>query len=173
MEWQPKTVYVTYIVTTPEKLWAALTSPEFTRQYFFGARVESDWKIGSVVKYWRPDGTLDVQGKVLECDPPRLLSITWHVEWHEEFRKLPENLVTFQLVPLSDVVRLTMTESHQEPIDDKILEGGRRGWPVILSSLKSFLETGHPLPDFDMSYLMEGVQEAEKALKESKQKKHE
>lgn len=69
------------------------------------------------------------------------LSVTWHVEWLEEYRHLPENLVTFQLDPLGEVVRLTTTESHQEPMDEKILEGGRRGWPVILSGLKSLLET--------------------------------
>ena len=64
----PKTLYVTYIVTTPEKLWAALTSGEITRQYFFGRRIESDWKTGSVVRYWQEDGTLDVEGTILECE---------------------------------------------------------------------------------------------------------
>jgi len=142
----PKTVYVTYIVTTVEKLWAAITSPELSREYFFGRSMESDWKIGSTFILRMEDGRVDSQGKVLECDPPRRLSVTWHVEWLEEYRHLPENLVTFQLDPLGEVVRLTMTESHQEPIDDKILEGGRRGWPVILSGLKSLLETGSPLP---------------------------
>ncbi len=77
--WKPETVYVTYIVTTPEKVWEAITSPEFTRQYFFGRRVESEWKLGSIVRYWQENGTLDVQGKVLQCVPPRLLSFTWHV----------------------------------------------------------------------------------------------
>jgi uncharacterized protein YndB with AHSA1/START domain len=162
----PDTIYVTYIVTTPEKLWAALTGPEFTRQYFFGARVESDWKVGSVVQYFRPDGTLDVQGKVLECSPPRRLSITWHVEWHEGFRKLPACVVTFQLDHLGDVVRLTMTESHPEPIDDRLLEGGRRGWPVILCSLKTLLETGKALPKFDMSDVKKGAEEMERVLAE-------
>ncbi len=144
------TVYVTYIATTPEKLWAALTGPEFTPAYFFGRRVESDWKVGSPFILRMEDGRIDVQGKVLECDPPRRLSVTWHVEWIEEFRHLPEAHVTFQLDPLADVVRLTMTESHPERIDDKYLEGGRRGWPVILSGLKSLLETGRPLPEFDL-----------------------
>ena len=115
---------------------------------FFGRRVESDWKLGSSVRYWQEDGTLDVQGKVAKCDPPRLLSLTWHVEWMEEFRRLPDALVTFQIDKLGEVVRLTMTESHQIPMDDKTLEGGRRGWPVILSGLKSLLETGRALPPF-------------------------
>jgi len=146
---KPGTVYVIYIAAAPERVWAALTSPELTRQYFFGRRVESNWKVGSPVTYWMEDGRIDVRGKVLECDPPRRLSITWHVEWIEEFRRLPEVCVSFQIDPLGDVVRLTMGEFHPKPLDEKYLEGGRRGWPVILSGLKSLLETGRPLPKFD------------------------
>ena len=99
----PRTVYVTYVAAPPEKVWAALTGADFTRQYFFGRLVESDWRVGSTVCYRMADGTLDVQGKVLECDPPRLLSFTWHVESNEEVRKLPDNLVTFRLDALGDV----------------------------------------------------------------------
>jgi uncharacterized protein YndB with AHSA1/START domain len=149
--YKPGIVYVTYIVTTPENLWAALTSSEFTRAYFFGRSIESDWNIGSPVTYWQADGTLDVKGKVVECAPARLLTITWHVEWISDLRGLPENLVSFQIDALGDLVRLTMTQSHREPIDGKLLEGGRRGWPIILSGLKSLLETGHRLPEFDPS----------------------
>ncbi|HVB56774.1 MAG TPA: SRPBCC family protein [Candidatus Acidoferrales bacterium] len=159
---KPKTVYVTYIVTTPEKLWAALTDAAFTKQYFFGRRVESDWSAGSAVTYRMEDGRPDVYGKVLQCQPPRLLSFTWNVEWREdhathlgksldELRRLPECSVTFQLDDLGEVVRLTMTESHQLDPDESLLEGGRRGWPVILSGLKSLLETGHALPPFSMN----------------------
>jgi hypothetical protein len=64
---------------------------------------------------------------------------------------VPENLVTFQIDPLGEVVRLTMTESHQEPVEDKLLEGGRRSWPIILSGLKTLFETGRPLPKFDLT----------------------
>jgi uncharacterized protein YndB with AHSA1/START domain len=145
----PQTIYVTYIVTTAEKLWAALTSAEFTQQYFFGRRIESDWKVGAIVRYWQEDGTLDVEGTILECDPPRRVSFTWRVMWIEEYRNLPPALVTFQLDSLGEVVRLTMTEAHDESIEEKLLEGGRKGWPVILSGLKSLLETGHALPKFD------------------------
>jgi uncharacterized protein YndB with AHSA1/START domain len=162
IKWKPETVYVTYIVTTPEKAWAALTSPEFTRQYFFGRRIESDWKVGSAVKYLMEDGRTDVFGNILECEPPRVLSFTWNVEWRDEhakalgrpldeLRRLPESMVTFQIDALGEVVRLTMTESHQIELDEKMLEGGRRGWPVILSGLKSLLETGRALPAFNMS----------------------
>jgi uncharacterized protein YndB with AHSA1/START domain len=143
------TVYVIYILTTPDKLWTALTDGETSRKYFFGRRVESDWKVGSPFKMWQQDGTLDVSGKVLEADPPRKLSVTWRVEWIEELRHLPESIVTYQLDRLGEVVRLTMTEAHPEPIEERFLEGGRRGWPVILSNLKTLMETGRPLPEFD------------------------
>src|SRR4051812_45430161 len=108
----PDTVYVTYIASTSEQVWEALTSPEFTRQYFFGRRMQSDWKVGSPFQLLMEDGTVDCQGKVLESDPPRRLSVTWHVEWIEEMRRLPECIVSFDIESLGDVVRLTMTESH-------------------------------------------------------------
>ncbi len=148
---KPEIVYVTYIATTPEKLWAALTTGEFTTDYFFGRRIESDWKAGSAWTLWMDDGRIDCNGKVLESDPPRRLSLTWHVEWLEEFRKLPDAVVTFTLEPLGDVVRLTVMESHHESIPEKYKEGGRRGWPVILCGLKSLLETGRPLPKFEFT----------------------
>ena len=143
--WEP-TIYVQYIKTTAEKAWRALTDPEFTQQYFFGRTIESDWKVGSPVRYWKPDGELDVSGEILECDPPRFLSFTWMVEWVEEFRQLPPCRVSFLIEPIGEVVRLTLTEIHDAPIDPKYLEGGRNGWPMIMCGLKSLLETGHPLP---------------------------
>jgi uncharacterized protein YndB with AHSA1/START domain len=141
----PDTVYVTYIATTPERVWQALTSPEFTRQYFFGREVESDWKEGSQWRLLMEDGTVDVQGTVQISDPPRLLEVSWHVEWNEEARKLPYCRVRYEIEPMGSAVRLTMTEIHDEPIEEKYLEGGRQGWPMILSGLKTLLETGRPL----------------------------
>jgi uncharacterized protein YndB with AHSA1/START domain len=141
--------YVTYIRTAPEKLWTALTTADFTKQYFFGRSIESNWKIGAPVKYWQEDGTLDISGRVLVCDPPRFMSFTWHVEWIEEFRNLPEAVVAFRLDPMGDVVRLTLEKHFPVAIDPKYLESGRRGWPAILSGLKTLLETGKPLPEFD------------------------
>jgi uncharacterized protein YndB with AHSA1/START domain len=141
----PKTVYVTYIAATPEKVWAALTGAEFTRQYFFGRSVELEQRVGGSFILRMPDGRIDVQGRVVECDPPRKLSVTWRVEWIEDMRKLPECLVTYEIEALDGAVRLTMTEAHQWDVPDAILAGGRLGWPAILSSLKSLLETGKPL----------------------------
>src|SRR6266404_2278729 len=94
---KPESVYVTYIAAKPENVWQALTRGEFTKQYFFGRRMESDWNVGSPWTLWMEDGRVDCQGRVLESNPPRRLSITWHVEWIEEFRRLPETIVTFQL----------------------------------------------------------------------------
>ena len=141
----PKTVNVIYIAATPEKVWAALTSAEFTRQYFFGRSVEIEQKVGGSFILRMPDGRVDVEGKVVECDPPRRLSVTWRVMWIEEMRKLPECLVTYQIDALGEAVRLTMSEAHQWDVPEAVLAGGRQGWPVILSSLKSLLETGKPL----------------------------
>jgi len=146
---KPKTVYVTYIATPLELVWQALTEPEFTQQYFFGRRIELECKLGGSFRMWQSDGTLDVEGRVVECDRPRRLSLTWRVMWVEELRKLPECLVTYQIDDLGEVVRLTMTEAHQVELGENLLEGGRRGWPAILSNLKTLLEKGRPLPSFD------------------------
>jgi uncharacterized protein YndB with AHSA1/START domain len=152
---KPSNVFVTYIVTTPEKLWAALTQGEITRQYFFGRRMQSDWKPGSPWKLLMEDGKIDCMGDVLECDPPRRLAISWRVEWHEEMRKLPPGKVTYQIDQLGDMVRLTISEFHHPSLDQKYVEGGRKGWPLITSGLKSLLETGHPLPKFDIMKMMQ------------------
>jgi len=141
----PKTVYVTYIAAAPEKVWAALTEAEFTQRYFFGYAVEIDLRVGGSFILRMQDGRVGVAGKVVECDPPRRLSVTWRVESSEDMRKLPECLVTYEIDALGDAVRLTMSESHQWDVPDEILSGGRMGWPLILSSLKSFLETGKPI----------------------------
>lgn len=141
----PKTVYVIYIAATPAEVWAALTQPEFTRQYFFGRSIELEPKVGGEFILRMQDGRIDTKGKVVEYDPPRRLSVTWRVEWVEEMRKLPECLVTYQIDALGDAVRLTMSESHQWNIPEALLAGGRQGWPVIMSSLKSLLETGKPI----------------------------
>jgi uncharacterized protein YndB with AHSA1/START domain len=142
---KPKTVYVIYIASTPEKVWQALTSSEFTRKYFWERDVEIEPKLGGAFVLLLPDGRVNVRGKVVVYDPPRKLSVTWQVEWPEEFRRLPECLVTYELVQAGEAVRLTMTESHCWDVPEAILSGGRMGWPAILSSLKSLLEGGKPL----------------------------
>ena len=144
-EFKPKTVYVTYIAATPEQVWQALISSDFTRKYFWERSIEFEPKLGGAFVLRLPDGRVNVQGKVVAYDPPRKLAVTWHVEWPDEFRKLPECLVTYEIAQAGEVVRLTMTESHSWEVPDAILSGGRMGWRAILSSLKSLLETGKPL----------------------------
>jgi uncharacterized protein YndB with AHSA1/START domain len=162
----PDTVYVTYIAAPADQVWAALTSGEFTRQYFFGRRIESDWKTGSTMRYFRPDGVLDISGKILRCEPPRVLSFTWHIESDPLAARLPDAIVTFHLADLGGVVRLSVTEAHPELPDERLLEGGRRGWPVILCGLKTLVETGRPLPPFDMSYQREGGEQMMRIVRE-------
>lgn len=144
-KFNPAIVYTIYIASTPEKVWRALTSAEFSRQYFSGQAVEVDPRIGGAYFMRRPDGTLHIAGEVIECDPPRRLTVTFNVNWPELVEKLGPTLVTWEIEPAGEAVRLTMLQSHDRELSDDILSGGRQGWPAILSSLKSLLETGKPL----------------------------
>jgi uncharacterized protein YndB with AHSA1/START domain len=142
---KPNVVYIIYIQATPERVWDALTRPEFTRDYFFGRTVESDWKTGSPWLLRMPDGRIDVQGEVLEADRPRRLKLSWTVVWNAEMAKLPAAHVTYDIETVGGMVKLTMTQANDFELEDRFLEGGRQGWPMILSGLKSLLETGKPL----------------------------
>jgi uncharacterized protein YndB with AHSA1/START domain len=142
---KPMTVYTIYIASTPEKVWEALTSAEFSRKYFFGNAVEVDLRVGGAYVVRTPDGSLHISGEVIECIAPRKLTVTFNVNWPALIERLGSTLVTYEIEPVGDAVRLTMTEAHDRPIDDDILSGGRAGWPAILSSLKSLLETGNAL----------------------------
>jgi uncharacterized protein YndB with AHSA1/START domain len=142
---RPDIVYAIYIASTPEKVWQALTTAEFSRKYFFGFTVEAELKAGGAFVVRAPDGSVHINGEVIECDPPRRLTITWNVNWPGLVEKLGVTLVTYEIEPAGNAVRLTLTEAHDRPIDDDILSGGRSGWPAILSSLKSLLETGAAL----------------------------
>lgn len=142
---KPAIVYTIYIASTPEKVWQALTTAEFSRKYFFGNVVEVDQKVGGAYVVRTPDGALHISGEVIECDPPRKLTITFNVNWPELIEKLGPTLVSYEIEPAGDAVKLTMLQSHDRDISDDILSGGRQGWPAILSSLKSVLETGQPL----------------------------
>jgi uncharacterized protein YndB with AHSA1/START domain len=142
---KPTLVYTIYIASTPEQVWQALTSAEFSRKYFFGNAVEVDFRIGGAYVVRAPDGSLHISGEVIECDPPKKLTVTFNVNWPMLIEKLGPTLVSYEIEPAGNAVRLTLTEAHDRPIDDDILSGGRTGWPAILSSLKSLLETGEPL----------------------------
>lgn len=157
----PKTIYVSYIASTPEKIWQALTSPEFTEKYFFGRTIELEPRVGGTFILRMPDRRVDVQGRVIRYEPPHKLAVTWRVEWNEDMRKLPECLVTFEIAPAGEAMRLTVTESYTWDVPEAILAGGRMGWPAILSSLKSLLETGKAL-----NIKMEPPKEMAEAIKQ-------
>jgi len=140
---RPEFVYVTYIETTSEKLWEALTSSEFTRRYWFGTELRSDWKVGSPIALVMDGQTTDV-GEILEAERPRRLSYTFKHVRDEELKKEPASKVVFTLDPHGNVVKLTLT--HEGFIEEgKMLDGISKGWPAILASLKSLLESGQPL----------------------------
>lgn len=138
-------VYVIYIAATPDRIWAGLTDSEFTRQYWEHDNV-SDWKPGSSWEHRRSDGShaLDLVGQVIESVPPRRLVMTW-ISPANAAKGAKPSRVTFELKPISDMVRLTVT--HDELDEDSEMAGKiAEGWPRVLSSLKSLLETGRPLP---------------------------
>lgn len=139
-----KFVYVTYIRTTPEKLWDALIEPEFTRQYWAGTYQVSDWKVGSEWKNMIPDGRVGDSGKVLVFDPPRRLSITWRNEFMPDMKAEGYSICTYDLEPAGTAVKLTVTHT-MDKLDSKLIGGVSEGWPHLLASLKSLLETGESL----------------------------
>ena len=140
---EPEFVSTTYIETTPEKLWHALTDGDFTERYWFGARLRSAWKAGSSFEMVRSDGTVSDAGKVVEVDPPRRLAYTF-VNLSDKYKNDLPALATFTLEPYGRLVKLTLThEGFAE--GSKFYSGISKGWPAILSSLKSILETGKPL----------------------------
>ena len=140
---KPEFVYVTYIETTPEKLWQALTDGDFTQRYWFGMRLRSDWKVGSSFEMVHGDDSVSDAGKVVECDPPRRLAYTF-INVSDTYKGEVPALATFMLEPYGRLVKLTLThEGFSE--GSKFLNGISKGWPAILSSLKSILEAGRPL----------------------------
>ena len=139
---KPAFVYTTYIETSVEKLWQALTDGDFTERYWFGHRVASDWKVGSPYQFAK-QGKATIEGKVLISDPPKKLAYSWDPPSAETKRERISR-VTFDLEPRGKVVKLVVTH-------DNLDEGGKTfrdisgGWPMVLASLKSLLETGQVL----------------------------
>jgi uncharacterized protein YndB with AHSA1/START domain len=134
-------VYVTYIRTTPEKLWSALTSPDFMKEYWFGMHFETDWKAGSSWRLIFPASRIADKGEIVEIDPPRRLVLKWRNEFRPELKAEGAASCTIQLEPMADAVKLTI--SHvMDRSPSKLIEAVSSGWPRILSNLKSILETG-------------------------------
>jgi uncharacterized protein YndB with AHSA1/START domain/DNA-binding transcriptional ArsR family regulator len=154
----PGFVYTTYIRTTPERLWQALTDPAFTRRYW-GVGFSTDWKPGSEMT-WELDHTsiADPAQVVLESEPGRRLSYTWHTftpgfaetygvseETRQQCVAEQRSKVTFEIEPLGETVKLTVIHDGFQP-GSVVLDGVSDGWTVIIASLKTLLETGDPLP---------------------------
>lgn len=146
---KPKFVYVTYIRSTPEKLWAALTDPRIIAKYWFGITAESEWKPGSPWTLKFADGRIADSGEILEADPPRRLVIRWRNEFKPELKAEGYSRCTMQ-IEMADyypdfggkAVKLTIEHEIEGEGGAKFIEAVSGGWPKILSNLKSLLETG-------------------------------
>lgn len=134
-------VYVTYIRTTPERLWSALTSPEFARQYWRGAYPDADWKIGGSWKLILPDGRVCDAGEIVAFEPCRRLGIRWRNEFRPELKAEGWSLCAMEIEPVGEAVKLTVTHSIEREAS-KFIGAVSEGWPQVLSNLKSLLETG-------------------------------
>ncbi len=134
-------VYVSYIRTTPEKLWSALTDGECMKQYWFGCHCESQWKAGASWKLVYADGTVTDVGEIVEAEPPRRLVIRWQHENKPEFKVEGQSRCIMDLEPCGSAVKLSLTHSIEcQP--SKFIAAVSEGWPKVISNCKSFLETG-------------------------------
>jgi uncharacterized protein YndB with AHSA1/START domain len=147
-------VYTTFIRTTPEKLWQALTSGDFSEKYWFGFRVEVDLKVGGVIRILPPKGMEqhgDHAGEVLVCEPYRKLVYTWKQNDAPEIASKRDGLsrVTYELTPMGSQVKLRLIHENLLPDDiekdPNTFRGINNGWPAVISSLKSLLETGEAI----------------------------
>ena len=153
--------YTLYIETSVEKLWDALTNPDLTEKYWYGVRMVSDWKVGSKIEGWWPNGKLGDSGKVIESLPYKKLSFMWHVEGIEDMKTEPDSRATYEFATLNNVVKFVLTHD-QFQAESLTYKGIQDGWPKILSSLKSFLETDSPLPITTKEAFFEEVKNNEK-----------
>jgi uncharacterized protein YndB with AHSA1/START domain len=140
-------VYVTYIRATMEKVFDALTKPEFTRVYWAETTQKSAWTKGAPLGVYTPDGRLWDSGEVLEIDRPRKLSMRWLNEGFPEMKAEGATVITYELEQQGSVVKLTLTQ--RSPVaDSKVIGAMSNGWPAVFAGLKTLLETGQPIAEF-------------------------
>ncbi|HVZ14959.1 MAG TPA: SRPBCC family protein [Bauldia sp.] len=140
---KPSLVYVNNIAAPPEKVWQALTDPEFTQRYWYGTRVESDWKVGSPITFVKGPGMgAPDTGRVLVADKPRTLAFSWHIAWGE-MAKEKDSRVTFTIEPDGAGSKLTLVHDEFEE-GSAAAESLKNGWPAILAGLKKALESQAP-----------------------------
>lgn len=136
---KPDFVFSTYIRTTPDKLWDALTNPEMTKHFYYGGRVQADLRVGGRFSYLDPEGKVNLDGEVIEIDPPKKLVTTFKATWSP-----PEGQITrvmYEIEPMGEVCKFTLTHYDYE----KAMAGIETGWPMIIAGMKTLLETGKPL----------------------------
>lgn len=142
----PEVVLVSYILAPPQKLWLALTDGGLTQRYWYGRRIESSWQLEAPVCFYaREDDALTDSGKLIEYDPPRRLVYTFQNELFAAARAAGHSRVAFDLEPHGALTKLTLT--HDGIREEETAAAWREGWAPILSSLKTLLETGAPLPE--------------------------
>jgi uncharacterized protein YndB with AHSA1/START domain len=134
-------VYVTFIRSTPERLWSALTDADFHKEYWFGMHLKSEWKVGAQWQMIFADGRVADAGEIVEFEPPKRLVLSWRNEFKPELKAEGYSRCVIELEPLSDAVKLTITHTMDRP-QSKFIGAVSNGWPQILSNLKSLLETG-------------------------------
>jgi len=139
-------VYVTYIRSSQQKVWDALTKPEFQKLYWFGGHQESDWKKGSPWKMFMPQHGLSDSGEILESDPPNRVVIKWRNEFRPQLKEEGWSRCTMELATEADLTKLTVTHTIEKE-KAQFIEAVSGGWPRVLSSLKAYLETGTAHPD--------------------------
>ena len=139
-------VYVTYIRTTPEKLWKALIDPEFTRRFWNETWQDCEWKPGATWRLMIPDGREADAGEVVEIEPQRRLVLRWRNEFMPELREEGYSRMTYEIEKKGESVKLTVIH-EMERGGSKLIDAVSGGWPMILSSLKSLLETGQALEE--------------------------
>ena len=139
----PAQVFVTYVGATPERVWAALTTPELTRGYYYGNSIRSTFKAGAEYTYINEDGEAEIGGVIVEAKPPWRLVMTFEARWREDVTAEPPSRVTYEIEPFGPVCRLTL--SHEVAPASLVRLETAGGWPFILAALKSLLETGEKL----------------------------
>lgn len=137
-------VYVTFIATTPERLWSALTDANQMKEYWFGMQIQTEWKTGAEWQMIFPDGRVADRGEILELERPKRMQLKWRNEFRPELKAEGFALCTLEIEPVGAAVRLTITHTI-ERADSNFIRAVAGGWPKILSNLKSLLETGQVL----------------------------
>ena len=139
----PQHVFQVYIRATPERLWQAITDPAMTQIYYFNSLVESDFAAGSPITYKQPDGTLDIEGEVLEADPPHKLVHSFSSRW--EANDDPPSTVTWEITPMGSETCLLSVTHGGFASENATYNSVKDGWTIILSGLKTLVETGEKL----------------------------